>query len=117
MGRHVTALKRHLVARKIQQRKLAELTGLSKPRISRICGGIGAPPTPEEIGEIVEALQCQPEDVFPFSHLSVLPREDREKEQLCAWIRGAEGTLFLRRLKAIFSDPGAIPTEAPAGAI
>ena len=104
MGRKITALKRFLTEKSIDQAKLAKLTNLSAPRISRLSGGIGAPPSGEEITVIVEALNCLPEEVFPFCGLSHIPQEEKEKELLCQWLRGTEGTLFFRRIKALFGD-------------
>ena len=104
MGRKITALKRYLTEKGIDQAKLAKLTNLSAPRISRLSGGIGAPPSGDEITKIVEALNCLPEEVFPFSGLSYLPQEEREKELLCQWLKGDEGSLVLRRIKAIVGD-------------
>ena len=104
MKRTITALKRHLAAHDIPQDRLSKLTGISEPRVSRLCGGLGAPPTPEELATICEALSVEIETVWPFSGLSHLDGESQQIAKFCEWLNSQEGRLVIRRVKAAIGD-------------
>ena len=96
----VTALYAYLRQRDIKQTDLADLTGIGKERISRICRGQYRA-RPQEKQTISTALQVDIEQLWPFERLSHLPTEDKQIEKLCEWLKGKEGRLFWRRIQAI----------------
>lgn len=103
-GRKVTPLSKFLAERGVKHSQLANLCGLSRTRITRICNEQGAAVRPAEQAAICEALSVELERLWPFAALGHLDTEKRAIERLCQWLRSEEGRLVFRRVGAAIGD-------------
>lgn len=81
----------------LQQSQVAALTGLSESRLSRLCRG-KAEPSPAELRQLAQAMSLPVERLT--DPLAGLEPDEAAIEKLVAFLRGAEGKLFVGRLRA-----------------
>lgn len=79
------------------QSQVAQLTGLSQSRLSRLCRG-KSEPSPAELRKLAQALSMPVERLA--DPLSGLEPTEALIERACQFLRGSEGRLFISRLAA-----------------